>query len=143
MFLCVYIMYIQWVQLLYRIFSARLCRKLLSGCNVILIGDLRNFRKYTSAIALINSSCVQFFPLGQEFSCGIVRKHYSQKHLTQIQKGHLSLFDSKLIIYAAICWSMRSTAPIDLLNVFIIFGCSISSPLFCFLQKYFDKMNFQ
>ena len=41
-----------------------------------LVTDLQNIWKYASTIVLLNPCVSTLFSLGQNFSCGIVGKHY-------------------------------------------------------------------
>ena len=72
------------LQLSVRRFSAGLCSNLLLGCNVVLVDDLRNFRKDASTIAPLNPYVSSFSPLVMISHTVYFRKHYWKKHLTQI-----------------------------------------------------------
>ena len=56
---------------------------------------------------------------------------------TNLNRRYYHYFGCKLIMYASIFWTMRSTASIDLLYKFVMLRCSISTRLLFFLKNCF------
>ena len=100
---------IQCPQTSYRKFYARLCSNVLPEYNVVLVADLRNFRKYASMIVLVISTASSLFSSWSSFPI-----RYSWKALltetsnANLKSDHHHFLDRKLIIYALIFWSIRS-----------------------------------